>query len=371
MKITAERAPLADAVSWVAQAIPKNSQAPALAGMRITAAEGALTLQAFDYDVSHTATLDGLDVSVASEGECLVSGKFVREIVGSLKGKGIELVLESGTLTISAGRASYRTRVLNLGDFPHLPKRPAEVGKISGARLAAMVASVRHPIDDGTPHPQVRGLHVEGDAGGLTVVGASRFCVAEHSHDWERKADFAVTVHSGAFTAALKGLDGSLVSIGSEGGLIGLWDESRAVTLRTYSDEFVAWRKLVRPEAEDRITATLDPAELHDAAKRAALLDTTTDHSMPLVLAFAAAEVGIEVAGQEYAEGADAIDAECSGEQRLATSPRFLIDVLAAIPSGAVSVGLVDHKRPLVFRPVDHPRMVTVLMPRSIPGDPR
>ena len=143
MKITAERAPLADAVSWVAQAIPKNSQAPALAGMKLTAAEGSLTLQAFDYDVSHTATIGDLDVSVASEGECLVSGKFVREIVASLKGKAIELVLDNSALTISAGRASYRTRVLNLGDFPHLPKRPAEVGKISGARLAAMVASAR------------------------------------------------------------------------------------------------------------------------------------------------------------------------------------------------------------------------------------
>ena len=369
MKIRSDRAPLADAVAWVAQAIPKNSQAPALSGMKLSATDGALTLQAFDYDVSHTATLDGLDVIVASEGECLVSGKFVREIVGSLKGKAIELVLDSGQLTISAGRASYRTRVLNLGDFPHLPKRPAEVGKISGAALAAMVASVRHPIDDGTPHPQVRGLHVEGDGDGLTVVGASRFCVAEHSAMWERKADFAATVHSGAFTSALKGLDGSLVSIGSEGGMVGLWDESRAVTLRTYSDEFVAWRRLVRGEADDRIAARFDPAELLDAAKRAAQLDASTDRSMPLVLAFAAAEVGIEVAGQEYAEGSDAIDAECTGEQRLAVSPRYLIDTLAAIPSGLVSVGLVDHRKPLVFRPVDHDRMVTVLMPRTIPGE--
>ena len=369
MKITAERAPLADAVSWVAQAIPKNSQAPALAGMRLTAAEGALTLQAFDYDVSHTATIGGLDVSVASEGECLVSGKFVREIVASLKGKAIELVLDNSALTISAGRASYRTRVLNLGDFPHLPKRPAEVGKISGARLAAMVASVRHPIDDGTPHPQVRGLHIEGDRDLLTVVGASRFVVAEHAAAWERKADFAATVHSGAFASALKGLDGSLVSIGSDGGLIGLWDESRAVTLRTYSDGFVAWRKLIRSADQDRATATFDPAELHDAAKRAGLLDTTPDHSMPLVLNFTADELGVEVAGQEYAEGSDAIDAECTGEQRLAVSPRYLIDTLAAIPSGLVSVGLVDHRKPLVFRPVDHDRMVTVLMPRTIPGE--
>lgn len=367
MKIRSDRAPLADAVAWVAQAIPKNGLAVALAGMKLTAADGTLTLQAFDYDVSHTAVVD---VDVASEGECLVSGKFLREMVAAIKGKEIELVLDHDTLCINAGRASYRTRVLNLGEFPHLPARPKEVGKASGAALAEMLGYVRHVIDDATPHPQVRGLHIDGGGGGLTFVGASRFCVAEVAAGWEHGTDFKVTVHSGMFGTALKGL-GSLVSIGAEGGMVGLWDESRAVTMRTYSDEFLVWHKLIRPVEQDRVTATFDPAELHDAAKRASLLDASSDHSMPLVLTFGATEIAIEVSGQEYAEGADAIDATADGDQRLAVTPRYLIDVLAAIPSGLVSVGLIDHKKPIMFRPVDHPGMVTVLMPRSIPGDPR
>jgi DNA polymerase-3 subunit beta len=364
MKLTAPRADLADAVAWVAQAIPKDPQQVALAGMKLSAADDTLTLQAFDWERGHTARVhvEGLD-----DGEVLVSGRFLNSVVGSLKGATVDLVLDDGTLTISTKASTYRAQAMDVSDFPALPPVPESRGVVDGDQLADLVNRCRGPVDDGSPFDQVRGLHLEGSADDpLTGVGMSRFAGVEVVLPWQGQEPLDATLPSKTIAAAVKGLRGP-VTIGQTDGVLGLSDAERTVTLRTFDAQFVDWRLALRAASADVFAVTLDRDELADAVKRAGSL---SDDEVPIALTFASGAVEIAIEAGERGMGDEVLDAHLDNPdagvgQVVRYSARLLGDVLSVMPPGQIRVGI--GKGPAVIRPVESDLAVTSFaMPRRV-----
>src|SRR5690242_2739192 len=111
MKIRAERAALAEALGWVARALPKNPPMPVLAGVRVSASEGVVRLSAFDYETQHTAAIEA---TVGDDGECVVPGLFLRDAIAGGRGAEVDLVLDGNQLEIASGRSTYRARCFTL-----------------------------------------------------------------------------------------------------------------------------------------------------------------------------------------------------------------------------------------------------------------
>lgn len=360
MKIRAERAPLADALTWVAQAISKNPARPELSGVRLAASDGLLTLKAFDYDRAHTAVLD---VDVASDGECLVSARFLK-IISAMKGREVELTLD-GNLRVSSGGATYRAQVMEVGNFPDLPTLPAEVGTCDADELAAAIAAVRHPIDDASSFPQVRGLHIEGNHD-LELVGMDNFHIAHATVSWQRSGDvdLLATLHSGFLDAAVKGMSGT-VTLGASEGLLGVSDGSRAVTARCYADEYTPkWRLFLAP-SEDAVVS-LDSADLKDALKRVRAFDPEST-----AVAFGFADDQLTIEGfTEGSDGSELIEAKTEGAAKRGLHPRLLAETLAAVPSGPLTIRA--HPKGLwLFEPVDHDHLTFAVMSKPLPQEAR
>ena len=70
MKFQVDRDALAEALAWVARALPTRPVVPVLSGLRLEAADG-LTLSCFDYEVSATAQIEA---EVAEPGTVIVPG---------------------------------------------------------------------------------------------------------------------------------------------------------------------------------------------------------------------------------------------------------------------------------------------------------
>ena len=83
MKFTVEREALAEAVTWVARALPSRPVIPVLAGLLLRADEDELTLSCFDYEVSARIHVPA---DVAETGSVLVPGRLLVEITRSLPG---------------------------------------------------------------------------------------------------------------------------------------------------------------------------------------------------------------------------------------------------------------------------------------------
>lgn len=356
MKITTSRPALADTLNWVAQAIAKKPMTPVMSGVKLVATGDRLHLSAFDYDVSHEAFVTA---DVIADGECLVPATFMRAIVAKMRAKDVELVLDGETLTVRSGRSAYSTRVLKLGDYPSLPKTPPRIGSIDAAALLAGLSVVVHPIDDASPHEQVRGLRIEaGDT--LELVGMDRFRVATAAMSWEG-APAALTVPSKAFHAAAKGMNRE-VQIGVSESAIGLADDQRRVTIRLYEEGFTPiWRKFLEPDTSAP-SALVDAAEFCDAVKRAG---TLASEVMWIGVAFGDGEVRIDIDGEEIGSGSDVIEAETAGEASGYLNYSHLAAALDVVPSGRVSVTRGGVGKPWCINPVDHPNVHLAVMGKA------
>lgn len=358
MHFRTDRTSLADTASWVARAIAKNPAIAALAGIRINAlGDDSLHLSAFDYDAGHAARLEG---SVVDEGAALVPAAFLTSVLAGLRTPTVECALVGQTFTVTAGRSTYSAQVLNLADYPELPAPPTSLGEVHAETLAELVAAVEFPIDDDTPHPQIRGLHLEAAGRELTAVGAQAALISEAVADWNGEP-FVVSIPRRSLSAAVKGLAGQ-VSIGITDGLVGLTDGTRSVTLRTFDgDEYVKWRDLIRDESP--VMVTLDADELLAAVKQISTVTRTKDGAIAMTIA--AGEVEISAASDGESSGSEFLDATTDGDTaRFGFNPGFLLGLLGPVASGPVHIGYAGDRKPLIFTPRDGVRQV--LMPRRL-----
>ena len=81
MKIRVDRDVLAEALAWVARALPTRPVVPVLSGLRLEAGT-SLTLSCFDYEVSATAQIEA---EVGEPGIVIVPGRLLAEITRSLR----------------------------------------------------------------------------------------------------------------------------------------------------------------------------------------------------------------------------------------------------------------------------------------------
>lgn len=363
MKATADRKVLADTLAWVSQAIPKRVTYAGANGMRVVATDTGLQFSAFDFETSHTARLA---TEVADGGECFVPAGFLREVVAAMRGTTVDLVLDNGRLTVSSGRSAYGVQILDIADAPRLPEFPTEVGSLPAEQLGFLVASVAFAVPSDDSFQPTAGINFDAADGHLNAVGTNRYVLGVASADWTGDP-FTAHAHVKAVQAAAKGLTGT-VRVGHADGLLGFRDEERAVTMRTYSEDYADWRRLLRPTSGDGVTAEVELGELLDALKLAA---TVVDEGTPLALVVTDGALEVRTDAGEAGTGADVIEANLTpadADLTVGMNVRYLLDTLGAVRAGRVQLGFVDSRKPVFIRPVDHDRATHLAMPKPLGG---
>lgn len=359
MKIRIERAALADAAAWVAQAISKKPNVPILGGIRLTAESDTLTLTAFNYETSHVATLE---VEVLSEGEVVVSGHTFSQIAASIKTKSIELHEDGGRLVVSAGRSTYRLGVMRAEDFPKLPDFPERIAVVSATRLAEAVGLVEHAASRDPSLVNLSAVNIASSADELAFGTTDRFRMARATmYAPDVPMGLVLDVPAASLHASLKGLAGE-VTVGSNESTLGLDDGHRRVTTRRMDVDFPDYQRAMNSLKPTTIVE-VDVADLLGAVKRALVL---SDDVAGVVLTFADSEVSVTTDSDggdaaEYVEtvqDGDPISAKFNG--------RYLLDLLAVLPTERVEIGLTESTaaKPAKFTPINDDRAVFVLMSR-------
>ncbi len=81
MRFTVSRDAFGEAVAFVSRVLPSRPVVPLLSGLLVEAADGAVTLSCFDYEVSARCKVDA---EVTEPGTALVPGRLLAEITRSL-----------------------------------------------------------------------------------------------------------------------------------------------------------------------------------------------------------------------------------------------------------------------------------------------
>jgi DNA polymerase-3 subunit beta len=354
MKVRLDRATLADAAGWVAQAISKRPTTPAMGGIRLTAVDNMLTLAAFDYEAAHVAHVSA---EVVTDGEVLVSGPMFRSIVTAIKGKELELVLDDTRLTVQAGRSTYRLGVMPLADYPQLPAFPTLAGQVAAEDLAHLVGTVEHAAAVNDNVPILEAINLRGTSNTLTAFATDRFRIARAETALTDGSDFEINVIGSGLSAALKGMTGT-VEIGVEGGSFGLADTHRTVVTRILDEQHV------NPDPYFKIppvvSVEVDTKDLAEAIKRATLVGDAHDR---VLLSVTPDEVAI-TSDSTTAEGAEYVECTADGEISALFNGAFLVQSLLAVAGDRAHLGFVDDKKPLIIRPTDADSPAAVVMPR-------
>src|SRR5712671_2367006 len=192
VQIHVERDVFADAVAWTARALPARPTVPVLAGMRLHAEDGQLTLSSFDYDVS-----------------ALASGRLLAEISRSLPGRPVEISSEGGRAVLTCGSATFNLLTMPEDEYPALPEMPPAAGTVGSDAFATAVSQTAVAAGRDDTLPSLTGVRVEIEGDTLTLISTDRYRLAIRELRWTpARPDLsaAVLVPARALTDTAKSL---------------------------------------------------------------------------------------------------------------------------------------------------------------------
>ena len=344
MRFRIERDALAEAVAWVARALPARPVVPILSGLLLDAAGGTLALSCFDYDVSARAEVGA---EVAEPGTALVPGRLLAEISRSLAGPRAEFTDDADSVLLTCGSAEFTLVKLAVEEYPSLPELPPSAGTVEGAHLAAAVSQVAPSASRDDNLPMLTGVFAEIEGGTITLAATDRYRLAVRGLPWtpgrddlrtsalipaRALAEAARTMTSGGGRvsialrgAATNGANGTPSGQAADG-MIGFEGGGRRLTARLLGGDFIKYSS--RFPAEFGSCADMAPGPLIEAVRRVSLV---AERGSPVRLVFDDDEVVIEAGSQGQARAVERVPATFTGDERvIAFNPHYLLDGLNA-----------------------------------------
>ncbi|MER5227115.1 DNA polymerase III subunit beta [Streptomyces flaveus] len=370
MKLTIDHGQLADTVAFAARALPSRPPAPVLAGLKLTATDGQLSVAGFDYEASAYASAAA---DVADEGSVLVSGRLLSDITRVLK-HDVQLSTDGVRLVVESGATRFTLHTLTLEEYPTLPTTPAASGTVSGKEFAAVVSQVALAAGRDDTLPVLTGVHITADGDTLTLSATDRYRFAVRSLPWERmttdspaSAEALVPAKQLLDTAKALADDHEItVGLPGEQGTFGLTGERSRTTTRALDGDFPPYKALFPTEFSAQ--ATVKTAALAEAVKRVALVATG---NTPVRLAFEPGTVTIEGGTSDDAQAVDRADVDFTGEPlTVAFNPTYLLDGLNAIGADATKFSFTTADKPAVLHSDGAPEEALryLLMPVRLSG---
>src|SRR5713226_1875392 len=312
MKVRVERDALADALAWVARALPSRPVVPVLSGLRLVAGDG-LMLSCFDYEVSATAHLDA---DVVAPGTALVPGRLLSEITRSLPALAVEIDSDGDAVNLACGSAEFTLVQLPAEEYPELPEPPPEAGTVDGGVLAAAIGQVGPAASRDDTLPMLTGVCLDVDGAAMTLAATDRYRLAVREVGWHpvrpdlravalvplrSLADAARTMTPGvpvsiAFEPGASG-PGDRAGRGGAGnreprpaeGMISIGIGDRRLTARLIAGEFIRYRSRFPNEFGCR--ADMPAGPFTEAVRRVSLV---ADRASPVRLEFGSGQVIVE-----------------------------------------------------------------------------
>lgn len=348
MHATIPQQELAAAVTWAARQLPAKPLNPVLAGMRVQAADGRLSLSVWD---GMTAAHAEVDADVTEDGTVIAPGQLLQQIVAALRKSEVAFSDGSGELEVTTFGAHFTVAVLDGRDYPTLPAMPTALGSVDGVDFAAAYKRVKAAMDSKAEGPVagMSGIRIRIQDDTLTLTATDRYRIATATIPWQ--SDQPVTamgvVPGKALADNATAIDGRLyLSLPADGsGTCGMAGGGRQVSTMLLDPALFPHRvdQLAIKKA-GRITG--QASDLVDAI-RAAMAVSEPGKAVWIN----ASETGVTLRAGRDARSVVEVDARYEGdgaEFEAAINSSYLLDGLAPLP-GIAHIDVSTPKTPAVI----------------------
>ena len=350
MKLRADRAEFAEAVSWATRTVAGRVTLPALSGVLLVAEDGKLTCRATDLEVAAEISIP---VKIDEPGRALLPGRLLSQLVARFPNSPVVLEGEPDRIEITCGRATFHVRGMQADDFPDLavPASDAPAGVVKADAFARLVTQVARAASTDEGRPVLTGVHLEAADGVLTAAATDSYRLAVRSLTWEQAVDGSALVPSRSLQEAAKAASevGGMVTVVLEEGQVSFLLGDRRLTTKLIEGTFPNYAALL-PDAHET-SVVVDRAALVEALQRVAIV-AMGQANTPVSLTFGDGSIDLQATNQEMGDAAEALPAEIEGEGlTIAFNPAFLLAGLEATGTEQIRVELRDGLKPAVLHP--------------------
>jgi len=352
VKFRIDRDTLADAVAWTARSLPNRPSVPVLAGLLVQTADGQLTLAGFDYETSTRATLPA---EIHDDGQVLVSGRLLAEIVKALPAQPVDVALDGSKVQVVCGSARFSLQTMPVDEYPQLPDMPSSSGTVKAEDFATAVSQASAAAGRDEMLPLLTGVRLELEGGKITLMATDRFRASLRDLDWypestDVSAQALIPARVLGDTArALAGSGEVTIAVAtsvSGDGMIGfegsIGNGVRRTTTRLLDGDFPRVRQLFAAQAET--VAYVGTQTFTDAVKRVALV---AERNTPVRLTFSDGAVLLEAGSGDEAQASEAIEATIDGPDiSIGFNPTYLLEGLSVMSEPVVHLAFTQHTKP-------------------------
>jgi DNA polymerase-3 subunit beta len=365
LKLSASRDALADRLSLVARGVSTRTAVLVLGGIQLRGADGRLQLAATDMELSLRASLDAeIDV----EGEVVVPGRLLLDIVRALPENEVELEHrgDEAMLLVSSGSASYRIHTYASEDFPRLPETETlQLHPVDRDALLETIGRVGRSASRDESRPVLTGILVRFESDKLVMAATDSYRLAVK----ETPAPGGLPELEAIIPArALQEL--SRLAAGADEVQLGLHEnhvvfgaEGAWLTTRRIDGQFPNYRQLLPEQFEHELQ--LPREELLDVVRRVSLM---AQRNSPLRLRFAEGELTVSAQTPDVGEARESLPAPYNADaMEIGFNAEFLRDGLDSVDSPTVRMKLISPLRPAVLEG-ETPDYTYLIMPIRLAG---
>jgi len=366
MKLSIARGALLDSLSVVSKALSSRTTLPILSGILLSAADGAIVLQATDLEIS---IRDSVAADVEESGAVVVPGRLLTDVVRKMPDVAIHIESSSrDKVTVScrsekAGVISFELRTLGADDFPRFPEVDPELtADMPSSLIGSMIRQVSKAVSRDEARPILTGvlLVIDGDEIRMVATDSYRLAVRVSHLEVPAKERIEVVIPGKALEEVPKiaGSASTVVMGVSANQIVFRTGETTYVT-RRIEGTFPNYRQLVPSDGETRIS--VDRVELLEAAQRVSIL---AQHNAPLRMKIADNTLTLSAVTQDVGEASEDLMIEATGQPlEIPFNHPFLLDGLNSADDERLTFLASSPLKPGVFSSSENGEFIYLIMP--------
>ena len=356
MKITVVKKEFSDALKIMNKACAVKPATPILSGIYLKASSSCLELQATDYALG---IITKIPANVEVEGETVIVGKKLLEIVQKLSGEVVTISTEENSAEIFSGGSKFSLLIMNAEDFPKIKVEESdEKITLRQVQFKNLVSKTAFAASKDDSRPIFAGVLLKFEDENLTFAATNthRLAVATERIFAQLNDEFILPAKVLQEIASM--IDGAdEITLVHSGSKILFTFGNLLVTTRIIAGVFPPFERVFPKENE--IFATVDVEEFKNALDRVAVIAKENEFQTVNFL-FANNELKISARSNEVGKAEENISAEIKGgELDIGFDFNYWTDVLKVVDTKKITIGMSKPLAPVDFRTVNFHYVVT------------
>ena len=374
MNLTTSKRDLLRIATRMAGVAQKKSTMPALACTRLTAAKGALLLEATDLFLS----LDGsVPADVETPGTYAVSAHELVERVKAMADGPVVVEAKERSLTLKSKGTARRFTMRGMPgeDFPPVahPDSSAAHIPLDASTIARLISHTVFSVstDETRPHLNAALVEVEGGVARMVATDGHRLSKSESHVDGHGSARMLVPLKAVQEVRRLAEdllaaqVDDRSIRVIAAGPHAFFIANGMTFGAKLVDAQFPPWQQVIPTAPAKMLRAPR--ALLADAIRAVSVAADSKTNGVRLALSKGLVRLSSESA--DSGDGVDEVPVEYAGaNMSIGFAAKYMLDVLGAVSTDEVEVGLNDELAPIVIRPLGFTGgdAVFVVMPMRI-----